>query len=267
MMCHFCKNNGHTRYQCPILAEVTCSRCNGKGHNQAHCPVPQKDVDFPPLGSGSTPCHPGSTPRIPGSRTRHPGSTPPVAKSSSYEDAVKRRANDLISHVMGIAGQIYSPKWFQIYPRNRQFDDKFLRRVNDYILSEVQTAELDYEDAQYVLELAAEKRDMEIEAKAKKDRAERINSMTPEQFEIFEEEQQDYLEWECQKESYYLYECGLDFIYSLETQKQKVEELLNQMEQKQVQRSCKKYEQGRMLRSSDERPRHTLWSAIQKKMY
>lgn len=268
MVCHFCKNNGHTIQQCPIRAEVTCFRCNGKGHYQSHCPVSQKDVDFPPLGSGSTPRHTGSTPHIPGSRTRHsgstphiPGSTPPVAKSSSYEDAVKRFADNFILTIKRMCN--LKDKWFVIYPKDRIIEDPFLQKVHDIILSEVQAAELDYEAAQYVLELAAEKRDMEIEAKAKQNLAELFASMSPEELEEFENRSSDE---DSEEESYYC-EGMFDVNDDLETQKKKVEELLNQMEQKQVQRSFEIYEQRRILQSSNKRPRYTLWSAIKEKMY
>ena len=266
-MCHFCKNNGNTIQQCPIRAEVTCFRCNGKGHYQSHCPVSQKDVDFPPLGSGSTPRHTGSTPHIPGSRTRHsgstphiPGSTPPVAKSSSYEDAVKRFADNFI---LTIKRMCKSDKWFVIYPQDMIFEDPFLQKVHSIIVIECISDEMRLEESQLMYWLNAENRDWIQEQKAKKKLAELVASMSSKELEEFENRSSDE---DSEEESYYLYERRLDFMDSLETQKQKVEELLNHMVKKQVQRSFEKYEQGRMLRSSDERPRHTLWSAIQEKM-
>lgn len=257
MVCNYCKKNGHIITKCPILAEVTCSRCNGKGHNKYHCKVSEKDLHFPLLSSGSTPRHTGSRTRHPGSRTRHsgstphiPGSTPSVAKSSSYEDAVKRVAEKFISQVRDIAGR----NWFQIYPLTWDPNDNFLRCVNDYIRYVVR----DCEDSQIKKVLDDEAREWETEEEEKTKRAKRV--MSPEEYEDSEEECLD------EEEPYYLYECRLNFMDYLEHNKKKVEEFLVKMEETQIQRSYKKCEQGRILRSSDERPRHTLWSAIHEKM-
>jgi hypothetical protein len=259
MGCNFCKINGHTKKHCPILAKVICSRCNGKGHTQAYCPVSQIDVDFPPLGSGSTPHIPGSRTRRPNSTPHIPGSTPPVAKSSSYEKAVNRVAYNFILTIKRKCN--LKDKWFVIYPKDRIIEDPFLQKVHDIILSEVQAAELDSSESQLIYELNAEKRDMEIEAKAKQNLAELVASMSPEELKEFENRSSDE---DSEEESYYC-EGMFDVNDDLETQK-KVEELLNQMEQKQVQRSFEIYEQRRILQSSNKRPRYTLWSAIQAKM-
>jgi hypothetical protein len=190
-ICNFCKKSGHCVNDCATLKKWVCSRCEWTGHTASRCSKTDAEINFPPLASGKA--VPIPSPKKPFQLKTTPSKTTPVKPSTQQPNRYELEVQQRVAFWISTAITIFGSMWFNEYKKSEEknYTDPFLndvqREVSDTVDALRFEEELKEEDAYYLSEFKNAQR----EEKEKLARKALQNSMTPAEWEQYEEDEMD----------------------------------------------------------------------------